>query len=320
MELPVKELPVKITRIFLSLMLVALAGCASPSHKIKSESRDPDWQGGPFKKILVVGVYGDRAVRISSESVFAAELSEKAVVASPSYDLIPNLDALDDEEAVRTALDGTAHEAILTIVTLEAGEFDYEAWQTQYALIRLLGGTGESTRFWQNVDDLSSGAFVLDVALWDAKTLRLVWHATTDSYSHERAAEGVKTLANFMIKALKERGFIKSFETRLDTEKIGYGLVAFVFVKTNELAHGSHIGQELAKVPEVQEVFNVAGEDCYLVKIRTKNTSSLGRILREKIGVIPEVLSTRSTIVMESYKETCSIPIDLDGNGTEPVE
>ena len=118
------------------------------------------------------------------------------------------------------------------------------------------------------------------------------------------------------LRKLKERGFIKSFETRLDTEKIGYGLVAFVFVKTSEMAHGSHIGEQLAKVPEAQEVFNVAGEDCYLVKIRTKNTSSLGRILREKIGIIPEVLSTRSTIVMESYKETCAIPIECNGNGT----
>jgi len=122
------------------------------------------------------------------------------------------------------------------------------------------------------------------------------------------------------LRKLKERGFIKAFETRLDTEKIGYGLVAFVFVKTSEMAHGSHIGEQLAEVPEAQEVFNVAGEDCYLVKIRTKNTSSLGRILREKIGVIPEVLSTRSTIVMESYKETCAIPIACDNNGTEPVE
>jgi len=112
------------------------------------------------------------------------------------------------------------------------------------------------------------------------------------------------------LKKLKERGYIKSFETRLNTDKIGYGLVAFVFVRTNEMASGFQTGVELAKIPEVQEVFNVAGEDCYLIKIRTKNTQSLGQILRDKVGTIESVVHTRSTIVMEAYKETCKIPIN----------
>lgn len=115
------------------------------------------------------------------------------------------------------------------------------------------------------------------------------------------------------LKKLKEFGYIKSFETRLNTDKIGYGLVAFVFVRTNEMASGFKTGVELAKIPEVQEVFNVAGEDCYLIKIRTKNTQSLGKILREKVGTIESVIHTRSTIVMEAYKETCQIPLTLNG-------
>ena len=114
------------------------------------------------------------------------------------------------------------------------------------------------------------------------------------------------------LRKLKEKGFIKSFEARLNTDKIGYGLVSFVFVRTNEMASGFKTGVELAKIPEVQEVFNVAGEDCYLIKIRTKNTQSLGQILRDKVGTIESVVNTRSTIVMESYKETCRIPL----NGT----
>ncbi len=115
------------------------------------------------------------------------------------------------------------------------------------------------------------------------------------------------------LRKLKENGYIKSFETRLNTDKIGYGLVAFVFVRTNEMASGFKTGVELAKIPEVQEVFNVAGEDCYLIKIRTRNTHSLGQILREKVGTIESVIHTRSTIVMESYKETCAIPLNVNG-------
>ena len=40
----------------------------------------------------------------------------------------------------------------------------------------------------------------------------------------------------------------------------------------------------MAEFPEVLEVHHVAGEDCFLVKVRAKDTESLGRILRDRIG------------------------------------
>ena len=70
------------------------------------------------------------------------------------------------------------------------------------------------------------------------------------------------------LRKLRERGWIEKFEIRLDAARLGFGLVAFVFVRTQELACGSQIGERLAAIEETQEVFNVAGEDCYLVKVR----------------------------------------------------
>jgi Lrp/AsnC family leucine-responsive transcriptional regulator len=112
------------------------------------------------------------------------------------------------------------------------------------------------------------------------------------------------------LKKLRERGIIKSFEARLDSAKVGRALLAFVFVRTNEKAGHWHTAERLTEIPDVLEVYNVAGEDCYLIKVRTKDTHSLSKLLREKIGVIDEVISTRTTIVMETYKESCRIPLD----------
>lgn len=112
------------------------------------------------------------------------------------------------------------------------------------------------------------------------------------------------------LRKLKERGIIKQFEARLDAEKVGRPLVAFIFVRTNEKAGGWNAGDQLAKIPQVQEVFNVAGEDCYLIKIRTRDTHTLNELLRTRIGGIDAVQSTRTTIVMQSYKETCAIPLE----------
>jgi Lrp/AsnC family leucine-responsive transcriptional regulator len=115
------------------------------------------------------------------------------------------------------------------------------------------------------------------------------------------------------LRKLRDRGIIAQFETRLDAIKLGYNVTAFVFVQTNEIASGKSAGEALSAIAEAQEVFNVAGEDCYLVKVRVKDTQSLGQLLRDKIGSIPEVMSTRSTIVMESFKESRCLPL-LDDN------
>ncbi len=112
------------------------------------------------------------------------------------------------------------------------------------------------------------------------------------------------------LKKLKERGVIRKIEARLNTDVLEHGLVAFIHVRTDELPGVGDAGIELARIPEAQEVFNVAGEDCYLVKVRTKNTESLSVVLRDKIGAIESVTSTRTTIVMQSFKETCAIPLE----------
>ena len=59
------------------------------------------------------------------------------------------------------------------------------------------------------------------------------------------------------------------------------------------------------------EVHHTAGEDCYLVKVRVADTEALGQFMREKVGVIDSVRSTRTTIVLETLKETGTLHIQL---------
>jgi len=50
-------------------------------------------------------------------------------------------------------------------------------------------------------------------------------------------------------------------------------------------------------------VHHVAGDDCYLVKVRTYDSSTLMELMRSKFSKIPNLLSTRTTIVLETVKE-----------------
>lgn len=111
------------------------------------------------------------------------------------------------------------------------------------------------------------------------------------------------------IRKLEARGTIKGYEARIDPAALDRSLLAFVFVRAEEKLACLETGEELARIPEVQEVHHVAGEDCYLVKVRVANTEALGRLLRESFGVIPTVRSTRTTIVLTTIKETATLPI-----------
>lgn len=111
------------------------------------------------------------------------------------------------------------------------------------------------------------------------------------------------------IRKLEEHGVIEGYFARLRPPALHLGLLAFVFVRTEDRVDSTETGRALARIPEVLEVHDIAGEDCFLVKVRVESTEALGRFLRERIGTIPAVRSTRTTIVLETVKETANLPV-----------
>lgn len=117
------------------------------------------------------------------------------------------------------------------------------------------------------------------------------------------------------IRKLQNRGVLEGFEARIDPLALDLGLLAFVFVKTDE-SYGTYaVGEALAAIPEVQEVHHITGQDCYLVKVRAADPESLGRFCREKIGAIDKIRSTNTTVVLGTLKESGALPIP----GAEPA-
>ena len=46
------------------------------------------------------------------------------------------------------------------------------------------------------------------------------------------------------------------------------------------------------------------------MKVRTPDAKSLGRLLRERIGSTGDVQSTRTTIVLETIRESARLPLE----------
>jgi Lrp/AsnC family transcriptional regulator, leucine-responsive regulatory protein len=110
------------------------------------------------------------------------------------------------------------------------------------------------------------------------------------------------------VKKLEQKGIIEGYPTRIKPEALELNLLAYIFIKTSEGPGNASVAKQLIKVPDVLELHHIAGEDCYLAKVRAKDPLSLIHLMREKFKN-PNILSTKTTIVLETLKETNQLPI-----------
>lgn len=111
------------------------------------------------------------------------------------------------------------------------------------------------------------------------------------------------------IRKLEARGVVRGYAAHIDARALDLSTLAFVSVRGDEALGDDNIARALADLPEVLEVHLIAGDDCYLVKVRAKDPEHLGQLLRTRFARISGVKSTRTTIVLETVKETSRLPI-----------
>jgi len=111
------------------------------------------------------------------------------------------------------------------------------------------------------------------------------------------------------VKKLEQKGIIKDYIARIDPAALQLKLLAFISIKSSAGPGDASTAKLIAKIPEVLEVHHIAGEDCYLVKIRTEDPQSLIKLMRDKFSKIPNIISTKTTIVLETLKEDNYLPV-----------
>src|SRR4029453_6923663 len=96
------------------------------------------------------------------------------------------------------------------------------------------------------------------------------------------------------IKKLEERGAVRGYNAKIDPPAAAgdLGLLAFVLVRADERGGAPRTEAALVAMPEVQEVHHVAGEDCFMLKVRARDTAALNDLLANQIGELETVTST----------------------------
>ncbi len=107
------------------------------------------------------------------------------------------------------------------------------------------------------------------------------------------------------VQELERRGLIRGYRAVLDRSQLGIGFIAYVAVG---LSHHTKRDQEefeaaIARAPEVRECHNVTGAFEYLLRVEAADLAAYKFFHTEVLGVLPQVSSITSYVVMDSPKD-----------------
>jgi Lrp/AsnC family leucine-responsive transcriptional regulator len=109
---------------------------------------------------------------------------------------------------------------------------------------------------------------------------------------------------NDRIKRLVKLGVVTGFHAKVDPEKVGLDLLAFVFVGWSDPGTEKLFLAAIAKEPQVLEAHHVTGAWNYLMKVRLQTTRDLEGFFANVVKEVPGVQRTETLIVLSSPKET----------------
>ena len=123
------------------------------------------------------------------------------------------------------------------------------------------------------------------------------------------------------VRRLEERRVIRGYTAILDPESLGYVLTAFIAVSLDHPHHRERFLEVVANHAEIQECHHVAGDADYLLKVRCRGTRDLEHLLTATVKTVPGVVRTRTTIVLNTEKETSALPLNgVDSAGSNGLE
>lgn len=111
------------------------------------------------------------------------------------------------------------------------------------------------------------------------------------------------------MRKLEERGVIEGYRAVVDAKRLHFDITAFIRASVDGSEHYENFIDRVTEMEEVLELHSITGTGSHVMKVRTKNTTTLERFLSE-IQAIPGVSKTTTSIVLSSFKETRTVPAE----------
>lgn len=110
------------------------------------------------------------------------------------------------------------------------------------------------------------------------------------------------------MRKLEERGIITGYHAIVNAKRMHIDITAFIRVMVENSDDYPQFVEEASKLNEVLEVHSVTGDGSHILKVRTRNTTTLEQLLAN-LQSWPSVHGTSTSIVLSTYKETRTLDI-----------
>jgi DNA-binding Lrp family transcriptional regulator len=113
------------------------------------------------------------------------------------------------------------------------------------------------------------------------------------------------------VKRLEREGYIKNYVALLDRKKLGLSVMAYCDVQLKE--HSTQFlekfEQDVQALDEVQEVFHIAGNFDYLLKVIVSDMDAYQKFVSKKLATLDNIGRVQSSFVMKEIKQTTRLKI-----------
>jgi len=112
------------------------------------------------------------------------------------------------------------------------------------------------------------------------------------------------------IQKLEEQGVIARRVALLDPDSVGLGLTVFVEVETGDHSREwlDTFASSVLAMPEVMEVYRMAGDVDYLLRLAVSNMAAFDTFYQKLISTVP-LKNVTSRFAMERVKFTTAYPV-----------
>lgn len=149
---------------------------------------------------------------------------------------------------------------------------------------------------------MRKGDGIMDII--DAKILEVL------KENGRSTASDISKKVNLSIPAVSERirklevaNIIEQYTVKINREKMGYKLLAIIFVNIDHTANIQQFRESIIQFSEVMECHHMAGEYDYMLKVLVEDTAQLEVFLSEKLKSIRGVQTSNTLIVLSTLTE-----------------
>lgn len=113
------------------------------------------------------------------------------------------------------------------------------------------------------------------------------------------------------VKKLEQDKVITGYSAQLDSQKLGWNVVVFAFIRLTENSDelGEAFEQAVKELKPVMECSVVTGAHDYLLKIVAKDLVSYERFVKKSLGSLKCISSIESTVVLKQNFARTALPV-----------